>query len=426
MGIDAVALNTGTVASGDSSLAVGIGSLASGEASFAQGTCSVASAADAVAEGNYTSASGIAAHAEGSSNTSSGLTSHVEGYVSVASDTAAHAEGYHTRAAAYAAHAEGNTTLASGQSSHAEGVGTTASGSSSHAEGSSSIASNYYAHAEGAVTVASGMYSHAQNYNTIAQNQAQTAIGKCNIESNPDLNNTPGDDAFIIGNGLSPIVRSNAFRIQFDGDVHSASGVYTTGADYAEMFEWQDKNPTNEDRIGYFVTVQRGYIRKANDTDKYILGVVSSAPSIVGDSQGCGWQGMYLKDKWGRTLYEWADVQQEILEAPEQPEGLADAPVVRKEAIEPSKLQRKSEMIRVYRPRLNPAYNSSLRYQPRTERGEWAAVGMMGKLRVRDDGSCQPDGLCKPNRDGIATASNEGYLVLKRIDTDIVLICLKG
>lgn len=40
---------------------------------------------------------------------------------------------------------------------------------------------------------------------------------------------------------------------------------------------------------------------------------------------------------------------------------------------------------------------------------EWSPIGMLGKLVVRDDGTCQINGYCKPNQDGIATQSENWY-----------------
>jgi len=303
----------------------------------------------------------------------------------------------------------GTGAIASGNTSFAHGNNTTASGSYSYAEGNRTTASGAASHAEGFTTTASGNYSHAANNGTIAQNFSQTAIGMNNIASDPALNGTLQDDAFIIGNSYDSATRSNAFRVQFTGDVHSASSVYSTGADYAEMFEWQDGNTQNEDRIGYFVTLDEKYIRKATAVDQYILGVVSAIPSMVGDSQSCGWQGMYLRDKWGRIIYEWANVQQEIPETNPQT----------------GEIQTRIETIRVQRPKLNPEYDAGRTYQPRSERSEWAAVGVIGKLRVRDDGSCQPNGFCQPNADGIATSNRQGYRVLYRLDAETVLVFFK-
>jgi len=379
-GINAVALNTSTVASGDSSLAIGLGTVASGEASFAQGNCSVASGNYSHAEGNGTTALGSGSHAEGSHSTASGIGSHAEGGNTTASAQFTHSEGSSSNAEGFASHAEGTFTTASGGSSHAEGGNTTASANFSHAEGYRTTASSNFGHAEGYNTEASGTYSHAANYFTIAQGQSQTAIGQYNIAQGTDDYMT--NDALIIGNGNSDSARSNAFRFHFDGNAYAAQAFNSGGADYAEMFEWQDSNPYKEDRVGFFVTLEGNYIRKAAADDSYILGVVSATSSVVGDTHGCGWHGMYLKDKWGRIIYE------------------------------------------AERPKLNPYYDPKQRYVPRSDRAEWACIGMIGKLLVRDDGSCRPNGYCRPGDAGAATASEKGYRVLERIDDCTIRIIL--
>ncbi|MFC6602912.1 peptidase G2 autoproteolytic cleavage domain-containing protein [Ectobacillus funiculus] len=47
------------------------------------------------------------------------------------------------------------------------------------------------------------------------------------------------------------------------------------------------------------------------------------------------------------------------------------------------------------------------KYIPRMKRPEWVAVGMLGKLLIRDDGTCKVNSYCQPNDDGIATASDK-------------------
>ncbi|WP_460645414.1 peptidase G2 autoproteolytic cleavage domain-containing protein [Lacrimispora brassicae] len=426
-----------TIASGDDSHGEGRESTAGGEGSHAEGILTEASEFASHAEGSETLASGLVSHAEGSETLASGDGSHAEGSLTTASGTVSHAEGFSTTAAGDNSHAEGSETTAEGDGSHAEGCSTTASGTCSHAEGAQSTAegdvshgegflttasgvvshaegnrttaSEFAAHAEGSSTIASGISSHAGGDETIAQGLAQMAIGRDNIASGNPFSSGPTDNAFIIGNGTTA-TRSNAFRVQFNGDVHSASGIYVSGADYAEMFEWQDGNPQNEDRRGYFVTLDGKYICKATAADQYILGIVSSTPSILGDSQSMAWQGMYLKDEWGKVIYEWVNEQREFT------------------VIDPAthEKQAQTKTVRVQRPKLNPAYNPSLVYTPRTERSEWAAIGMMGKLRVRDDGTCKTNGSCRPNTEGIATASSQGYRVLERLDSNKVLILLDG
>lgn len=91
------------------------------------------------------------------------------------------------------------------------------------AEGVAVTASAYGSHAEGAATTASGMYSHAQNQGTIAAGNWQTAIGRYNVE---DTNNA---NALIIGNGANNNNRSNAFTVDWNGNVSSSGGIYTDG-----------------------------------------------------------------------------------------------------------------------------------------------------------------------------------------------------
>jgi len=50
---------------------------------------------------------------------------------------------------------------------------------------------------------------------------------------------------------------------------------------------------------------------------------------------------------------------------------------------------------------------------------------MMGKLAVRDDGSCQPNGFCRPNGEGIAMAAEAGFSVMKRLADNRIQIVMK-
>lgn len=71
-------------------------------------------------------------------------------------------------------------------------------------------------HAEGFNTLASGDYSHASNEGTIAASDSQTAIGKYNIADEDD------DYIFIIGNGTNSDTRSNALRVDWNGNLQIA------------------------------------------------------------------------------------------------------------------------------------------------------------------------------------------------------------
>lgn len=164
---------------------------------------------------------------ERADGTSSGGYSLVEGFNNTATGFCAHAEGWGSTANGVGSHAEGTTTVSSNQSSHAEGVTTTASGSGSHAEGSQTVASEQSAHAEGEHSVSSGLgshaegycteaigdYSHAGGFATIAASAYQTVIGAYNIKD------TNSDYIFIIGNGTDSNKRSNAFTVDWGGNV---------------------------------------------------------------------------------------------------------------------------------------------------------------------------------------------------------------
>lgn len=119
--------------------------------------------------------------------------------------------------------AEGGGVTASGTASHAEGNITVASEACAHAEGLQTTASGTASHAEGLQTTASGQSSHAQNEGTIAAKDNQTAIGKWNIE---DTETTASKQkAFIIGNGTSNASRSNAFSVDWNGNVEASGDI---------------------------------------------------------------------------------------------------------------------------------------------------------------------------------------------------------
>ena len=151
---------------------------------------------------------------ERKTGTLSGGYSLVEGFNNTATGFCAHAEGWLSIASGTSAHAEGSSTTASGDDSHTEGMCTTASGQSSHAEGEHTEASEIGAHAEGGYTKAMGVYSHAGGAGTIAKNDYQTVIGRYNANKN---------SAFIIGNGSSDTERSNAFTVDWDGNITGKS-----------------------------------------------------------------------------------------------------------------------------------------------------------------------------------------------------------
>ncbi len=474
VGRNSVALGSNATSSGDSTVSLGDGNAATGNCSFAEGQWTVASGLISHAEGFQTKAEGVQSHAEGGSTKATNTNAHAEGSATVASGYAAHAEGDETkavgsyshaegsettasgtcshaegasgtasgkcshvegglyagksgnRATEYAAHAEGTSTAANGRASHAEGSETTASRDYSHAEGDSTIALGISSHAEGSETTASGNYSHAEGDSTIAfgpkshaagertitEYWAQTAVGRYNTKYSPSAYNLIGN-FFVVGKGTADNARANAFRVNGTG-VYGTSAFNASGADYAELFEWVDRNPQQEDRVGHFVTLDGEKIRVATPADEYILGIVSGSPSVVGDVYDDQWAGMFETDIFGRPVWEDVDLPAETRAEldPEHPGQTITREIV------PARTE--------HRQKVNPAYNSERKYIPRTERPEWDAVGLLGKLVAVDDGSCQVNGWCKVGEGGIAVHSEQrtSYRVMARLDDTHIRILL--
>lgn len=305
--------------------------------------------------------------------------------------------GIQTTASGEASRAEGNYVTASGQASHAEGSATTASGAISHSEGFGTTARGYYSHAEGNGTTALTC-QHAQgHYNDISKATAGTESG------------SGSGTAFVIGNGTKS-TPSNAARIDYNGKLWCKQAYSSTGADYAELFEWADGNPENEDRRGYFVTMDGKKIKKASEGD-YIVGVISGNPSVIGNTD-MEWYGQFMRDEFGTFLKE------KYKETVKEPVVDEDGNV--------TEVEREVD-VEFYR--VNPDYDPDAPYTFRLDRPEWDAVGMLGVLPVRDDGTCEVGKFCRCVDGGIATLATERgfdtYMVIERVTENVVSVVLK-
>ena len=458
-----------TIASEYASHAEGGKTTASGNFSHAEGSRTTASGNFSHAEGSNTTASGSYSHAEGSNTIAKGESQHVQGKYNIADETSAFiiGNGSSDNARSNAAKidwngnlevagnlkdgsgntlnnmmsktnptgtgsfslnrtagttigdysfAEGSNTIASEYASHAEGSNTIASEYASHAEGGKTTASGNFSHAEGSRTTASGGYSHAEGYCTTADNFASHVSGKYNaaMTTGGDAVNTTGT-AFVIGNGTGTSALSNAFSVQYDGTVKAKSTITaSTTADYAEFFEWLDKNPNEEDRVGHFVTLDGDKIKIATSEDDYILGIVSGEPFVLGNGDCDTWNGMYLHDEFRRTMYEPAPKMIEILDSEGNPTG------------EYEEVEGEYEGTR---PILNPDYDQTKQYISRFDRAEWSPIGMLGVLAVLHDGTAEVNGYVTVNNEGIATKCTRdirnSYRVIKKVSDKVVEVIFR-
>jgi hypothetical protein len=181
----------------------------------------------------------------------------------------------------------------------------------------------------------------------------------------------------------------NVFRVNGSGAVFGVGAYNTSGADYAEMFEWEDGNTNDEDRRGTTVVKgNNGVIRVATAVDdpSMVFGVVSTNPSIVGDSRWNEWSGRYLRDRFGaklsNTVYYIANVSNENDRVrcdinDELPMGYEK--IASSEFIE------------------NPTYDPNVAYVAREYRKEWATIGLVGKLMVLPDQVVNPNWILFKN-----------------------------
>lgn len=142
--------------------------------------------------GDRTKATGENSHAEGTLTMATGENSHAEGSQCEALSTCTHAEGFQAIARGLYSHAEGSQTRANGPASHAEGTGSWATGSGSHAEGYGTEAAGEYQHVQ-------GKHNVVDEYNRFAD---------------------------IVGNGADILNKSNAYALDWDGNVYLKGGVY--------------------------------------------------------------------------------------------------------------------------------------------------------------------------------------------------------
>lgn len=221
-------------------------------------------------------------------------------------------------------------------------------------------------------------------------------------------------DLFTVGIGGTPTSRENGFSVAKDGNIYAKGTLHTGNADIAEWFEWEDKNLSNEDRRGLFVTLKGDKIVLADADTKYLFGIVSACPAIAGNSYEDSWNEKYLKDVFGEIIYEDYVIPAET------------TTIINKDGEEEEIVVRPERTAK--RPVLNPDYDATQEYIPRSERPEWSYVSSKGRLVMVDDGTCVVDSYCKPMSGGIATASNTvtAFRVLKRIDKTHILVWADG
>jgi len=220
------------------------------------------------------------------------------------------------------------------------------------------------------------------------------------------------------------------FEVRANGQIRADNGTITSPADYAEMFEWTDGNLNNEDRRGRAVVLVGEKMRLATseDSPSSILGIVSANPVIVGDAAPLTWKDQFLKDEFGDYVTEdveylvWINeyhydttqpkqlinkvvdckedgtlIYEEVMSHPKvratQPDPANPKTWFKGERCKLSEVANRDDIpqwaidqnivVTSQQQVTNPDYDPTRPYIPRTERQEWDAVGLVGKLVMR-------------------------------------------
>ncbi len=201
IGLFSLAYGRANKATNSFSLSVGDNNIASGIAAITVGTKSISSGSASMAFGNRARATQDNAIAIGSFAKALG-----NGAVSI---------GYNNTASGDNATSIGTLNNASGYSSAAIGRVNEASGDYAFATGNVTTAAGVTAFATGGSTLASGDYAASFGLGTIAQSYAALVAGRYNVGSAAYSGTSwvGADPLLILGNGASPLARSNAFSV---------------------------------------------------------------------------------------------------------------------------------------------------------------------------------------------------------------------
>jgi trimeric autotransporter adhesin len=475
-----------TSAFGDASHAEGFGCTAFGQYSHAEGFNTLSIGNHSHSEGQNSISGGIASHAEGLGCTAFGDASHAEGQNTISVGDYSHAEGEQTRSVGFYSHAEGVNTRSVGIYSHAEGSGCTAFGQASHACGVNSTTARTadFAHGTNTSTLiaAPALNLDATGDKVIfGRNGAISNSGAYTFATSV---NSPG---LFVANGVnaaSPAIGFSVTHTRIDGNAHfnrkmvvragqflSDPGVLNDGgfvaiggaADFAELFEFVDVSQNIKAR---FVTFSDNddnnsekRIRLTNNKDEFVLGVVSLSPAMV-----CGnyseWPGKYVKDVYGKNILVDDYINPFIGKVEELLRTNTRKP---KEIVEGETVEETPVNINVEIPNttdynecrkiiidrypefdiesivvqplkttvISPEYKPSIPYVPRSARPEWAPIGLIGRLEVEDDGTCEKGKFCTLADDGkvtlwtLVSGKTLKWFVICRISTNIVRIIVK-
>jgi len=167
----------------------------------------------------------------------------------------------------------------------------------------------------------------------------------------------------------------NIMQLSQNGDLNIDGSYSNSGVDYAEYFESTDGTSI---AIGTTVVLEDGKVRAATSSETPI-GVIrpkTSGTSVTGGVNQLNWQGKYLVDDYDAQIMESAVHCTWIDDKGTNQQCWKDKP--------PTGLTIPSDAVETTRdrPKLNPLFDETKTYVPRSERGEWNCVGLLGQIPI--------------------------------------------
>lgn len=176
----------------------------------------------------------------------------------------------------------------------------------------------------------------------------------------------------------------------------------TAAAGFAEMFEWEDGNPLNEDRAGNTVVLINDKIVEfeSTSTTKYtdIIGVIggdNTSVAAISNASPAEWHKKHLRDPFNRlqwekqSMVEWIDNGYRHWYAVDRiPENIVvpSTATYFHDTWNGHSLHREIQSEEYKNP--NKVVDQ---YHPRWERPNWGIVILLGRAPIKDSSACNPN-----------------------------------
>ena len=189
----------------------------------------------------------------------------------------------------------------------------------------------------------------------------------------------------------------NCMKFHADGLMQAEGGYSSSGVDYAEYFESTDGSAI---AIGTTVVLENGKVRAATGSETPI-GVVrpkTSGTAVTAGAAELRWTGKYLIDNYDEKQTEnavhcsWKDEgENKQCWKDRPPTGVtiptSDILYTDSDAIPADKKVGDIKITKaiettLVRPKLNPDFDASKTYVPRSERAEWNNIGLLGQIPI--------------------------------------------